>query len=90
MHVEARPIETDTGYLTTLRSGWYFRAADVLDELAPKTHSRNIYHRSHVEEGDKALLLENQGETANSMCWTALVNGEVIIVWEDDIRGNNQ
>ena len=79
---EMRSVEQQPGRLMSLRSGWYFRAADVLDETK---NSGNIYHRSLIKEGDKALLLENQGETASSMCWTALVNGEVIIVWEDDI-----
>ena len=87
MNGEMRSVEQQSGRLMSLRSGWYFRAADVLDETK-NSGNRNIYHRSLIKEGDKALLLENQGETDSSMCWTALVNGEVIIVWEDDISGD--
>ncbi len=72
----------EKGSLVFLRDGWYFRAQDVQDE--PTTHAA-IHHRLHIGKTDKALLLENQGTTADRVCWSAYVNGEVIIVWEDDI-----
>ena len=66
----------------SLHDGWYFRAQDGLKE--PTTDAA-IHYRIRIKEVDKALLLESQGKTENRVCWTALVNGEVIIVWEDDI-----
>ena len=70
------------GSLVSLHDGWYFRAQDMQE--APSTGAA-IHYRIQINETDKALLLESQGKTENRVCWTALVNGEVIIVWEDDI-----
>ena len=70
------------GRLVSIRDGWYFRAADVDDSKG----TGNIHYRIRAREGDKALLLEHQGKTEDRICWTAFVNGEVLIVWEDDIH----
>jgi hypothetical protein len=70
------------GSLVALHDGWYFRAQDVQEA---STNNAAIHYRIHINKIDKALLLESQGKTENRVCWTALVNGEVIIIWEDNI-----
>tara|TARA_Y100000593_G_C4307600_1_gene336586 strand:+ start:2162 stop:2413 length:252 start_codon:yes stop_codon:yes gene_type:complete len=73
------------GRLVSLREGWYFRSKDALDN---PDKPKNIHYRQHIKEGTKALLLEYQGNQGDRVCWTAYINGEVIIVWEDDISEN--
>jgi len=71
-------IDEKDGRLVTLKPGRYF-AADHAGEIASL--------KIQFDEPTTALLLEYQGKkTWNSeeTCWHALVDGDVILVWDDN------
>ena len=72
------------GQLIHMKRGWYFR---VKHEKDTKPWQNSIHPRTYVQETEKGLILEHQGTKANNGCWHVLVNGTVVIAWDDSFRG---
>lgn len=42
-----------------------------------------------LKDGTQALLLEKQGSNSPGVnCWNALVSGDILVVWEDQIESS--
>ena len=70
-----------TGQLVQLKKGWYFR---VKHEKETKPWDKSIHPRAFVSETEQGLILEHQGTKVATQCWHVLVNGAVVIAWDDD------
>ena len=75
-----------TGELTQLNEGWYFR---VKHERETKPWVKSIHPRAFINDAEQGLILEHQGTKASNQCWHVLVNGVVIIAWDDDFMGHH-
>jgi len=74
----------NTGELIQLKEGWYFR---VKHEKETRRWERSIHPRTFVANTEQGLILEHQGTKADNQCWHVLVNGAVIIAWDNDFTG---
>lgn len=77
------PADKD-GRLVTLKPGKYFKAS-----IPAGSHPSKI----KFDKPTTALLVEYQGrKTSNSdeTCWYALVDGDVVLVWDDSFDGDDR
>ena len=70
MSVEVNKLE-EQGQLVKLKSGTYFTVPGAGTSTTPKP-SLSLF------ENTNAVLLERQGK----QCWHALVDGQVLLVWD--------
>ena len=74
--------QKDSGRLTWLQPGQY----PIVESKSP---SNKILE---IDEPKQALLLEWQGKRKDIAgdCWYALVDGDVVIAWEDQLMNQPQ
>ena len=73
------------GQLIHMQKGWYFRVKHEKD--TKPWENLMIHPRTCVQEDEQALILEHQGTKADNRCWHVLVNGTVVIAWDDNFKG---
>jgi hypothetical protein len=66
-----------TGGLVFLKSGKYFKVSPL-----PPDDKNKFFE---IEEQAQGILLEHQGILRDANCWHVLVDGTVILVWDDNI-----
>ena len=76
MHVK----DNNKGVLASLKPGTY-------PIISSPTETRAF--RS-LDEMTQCLLVEYQGAEHESECWYALVAGEILVVWDDHLVGENE
>jgi hypothetical protein len=67
--------------LVRIKTGWYYTAG-----LVDPDSNAQIHPRVWVDEEDQVLLLEKVGAKGGVTCWHALVDGTIILVWDDSFQ----
>jgi hypothetical protein len=72
------------GQLVRLKEGWYFC---VKHDQESRSAERRIFPRAYIDKGEQGLILEHQGNKEDNQCWHILVDGKVLIAWDDNFKG---